>query len=100
MILEGETPIHQPLILRPRHIASFWLNVRHIDGECVLWTGCTFGKSGLAGLSVNGRLRLAKRVAYVIHFGVDPGTAQVRQACGNKLCVSKAHLYLVNAEKQ
>jgi hypothetical protein len=79
----------------PRNIANFSKFVDQRDpDECWPWLGCTF-KTGYPGLNVSGKFRLAKRVAYAIHYG-DPGSGEVRQTCHNRGCVNPFHLVLVN----
>jgi hypothetical protein len=57
-----------------------------------LWTGSR-GKGGYGRIYVDGGVKLAHRVAWLLYVG-DPGEALVLHRCGVKHCVNPGHLYL------
>ena len=67
-------------------------------GECQIFTGADFGRSGHAGISVNGKSMSAHRVSYALANGLDPVdlTPQmiVRHTCDTPRCVRPEHLTL------
>lgn len=66
------------------------------DG-CWVWTGYVnpkgYGQIGLSGR----KLGLTHRVAYSLHYGVDPGSLLVCHRCDNPPCCNPAHLFLGTA---
>lgn len=69
--------------------AVFWRRVSEGDG-CWEWQGNP-GPRGFGRLQVEGRSQLARRVAWFLTQGSWP-EGDVRQTCGNKLCVRPEHL--------
>lgn len=67
----------------------FWQRVICGDG-CWEWQGKP-GPRGFGRMQVDGRPQLAHRVAWFLAEGSWPG-GEVRQACGNRLCVRREHL--------
>jgi integrase len=67
----------------------FWQRVTCGDG-CWEWQGKP-GPRGFGRMQVDGRSQLAHRVAWFLAEGSWPG-GEVRQACGNRLCVRREHL--------
>lgn len=67
----------------------FWRRVRQGDG-CWEWQGKP-GPRGFGRLQVEGRSQLAHRVAWFLTQGSWP-EGDVRQTCGNRLCVRPEHL--------
>lgn len=57
--------------------------------ECIEWTGCTT-EHGYGQRGVNGKTRLAHRVAFEEHYGYLPPV--VRHKCDNPPCVNPDHL--------
>ena len=67
----------------------FWQRVTRSDG-CWVWQGKP-GPRGFGQVKVDGRPQLAHRVAWFFTHGEWP-TSEVRQSCGNRLCVRPEHL--------
>ena len=73
----------------------FWAKVDISDKkECWMWTAGTdddgYGIFGTEGTTA----AKAHRVAYVLHYGVDPGPLQVLHRCDTPGCVNPRHLYV------
>lgn len=59
---------------------------------CWRWTASTKGPTGYGQFSLNGRPRLAHRVAYEMFIGPIPDGLQIDHLCRNRWCVNPAHL--------
>ncbi len=76
----------------------FWAKVAvGAPDECWLWMGAL--KSAAEGrdygaIKVDGRAVRAHRVAFLIHYGTDPGERLVRHSCDTPRCCNPAHLLL------
>lgn len=78
----------------------FWAKVEKSDG-CWMWRG-TKNAYGYGMLTVDGRPRLAHRIAWELENGTIPPTFRGQRSfichrCDRPLCVNHAHLYLGNA---
>lgn len=60
---------------------------------CRLWTACKNTQKQPV-FSIGKTPYLARRVAYTLAYGADPGTGQVVSSCSNSLCVHPDHLWL------
>lgn len=59
---------------------------------CWEWVGARSMKEGYGGISVNGRTRIAHRVAYELFVGPIPEGMQIDHLCRNRGCVNPSHL--------
>lgn len=77
--------------------AKFWATViRRGPDDC--WPSINVQKrSGYGTFKLNGRMYRAHRLAYQLHYGVDPGELYVRHRCDNPPCCNPAHLVLGTA---
>lgn len=60
---------------------------------CMLWTG-TVGNHGYGVTHILGKIRMVHRISYALFFD-EPDLDfkfNVKQTCGNKLCISPDHL--------
>ncbi len=74
-------------------MVRFW-NKAIVNGDCFEWVA---GKSrvGYGKFQLEGRTRLAHRVAYEMVYGDIPGQLTIDHLCMNKLCVNPMHMELV-----
>lgn len=67
------------------------------EGSCRVWTGYR-DNVGYGVVRWEGRIWKAHRVAYVVAYGPIPDGLVVNHICGNRACVTVAHLELVTQE--
>lgn len=65
-----------------------------VDRGCRVWTG-HLGRGGYGQITWHGQRWYAHRAAYFVERGEIPNGMQVNHICGNRACISVAHLELV-----
>ena len=74
------------------HPEKFWAKVNKTEG-CWLWMACS--STGYGRYLLNGRLRLAHRVAYELCVGPIPEGLTIDHLCRTRHCVNPAHFEVV-----
>jgi HNH endonuclease len=65
-------------------------------GHCWIWTGCIAKITGYGLIDVNGKLKGAHRIAFLLQFGTIDPTLNVLHKCDNPACVRGSHLWQGN----
>lgn len=71
----------------------FFKKVTAPENACHTWQGYV-APDGYGRFAVSSRRCLAHRVAFFLHYGVDPGELLVMHTCDNTICVNPEHLKL------
>ena len=80
---------------KPTPRERFWAKVDR-SGDCWEWRSA-FYSNGYGSFWLNGRSRLAHRVAYELTVGPIPEGLQLDHVCRNTSCVNPGHLRAVTA---
>lgn len=110
-LLSEAALVHQPLEyivpgvkkmpnFRDEDIVRFWSKV-HCDSNannCWNWTTSNNGRYGYFSMSKSGEFK-ANRVAYFLHYEIDPSALHVLHSCDNGLCCNPHHLSLGNQQE-
>lgn len=69
-----------------------------IASGCLVWTG-TLNNEGYGHISVDGRVRLAHRIAYELAVGPIPEGLVLDHLCRTRACVEPTHLEAVTSRE-
>jgi hypothetical protein len=72
-------------------LARFERYIQRVQDGCYLWSG-SLSADGYGQFSLNGRLYLARRLAFLLWCGVIPAHERVFSTCGVRSCVNYRHL--------
>lgn len=71
-----------------------WPKITRTDAnDCWLWTASR-NDDGYGVFRFDGKMTVAHRVVYFLHYGTDPGNFEVCHKCDNPPCCNPFHLFL------
>lgn len=83
----------QPALPAPRLIERFWSHVDRSGGPGACWPWRAYVHvNGYGKFMVDGKPRMAHRVAFEIARGPIPAGRHLDHLCRNRICVNPAHL--------
>lgn len=83
-----------PLAMPEKDVKRFWSKVDHVGSAgCWPWHS-TLGHTGYGNFKLNNAQIRAHRLAYFLHYGIDPDGFEVMHSCDNRKCCNPAHLSL------
>lgn len=65
---------------------------------CLVWLG-SYNERGYGKFGMNRKLYKAHRIAYYIHYKIDPKGLDVAHKCNNPSCCNYEHLYLATGKQ-
>lgn len=78
--------------IKQKDIERFWSKVKKTK-NCWNFFGA-FTRDGYGQLGIDGQMRRAHRVSWIIHKGIIPKSTYVLHKCDKRNCVNIKHLYL------
>jgi hypothetical protein len=85
-----------PTVISEKTKSRFWSRVSITDNSSDCWEWmASIGPSGYGRFSYPVRKSyVSHRLAYYLHYGVDPGDLMVLHSCDNRMCCNPNHLSL------